>query len=196
MALQYNVIIPNALTNAVIAARVTKDAVSRHTDGGTRVTNISVVVARRYQVDGEWKDQSRFLTVTVWGDAAARAADIKKNNILVIEFSVADMEAAPVRKQRRAQSRAEDRSRDRVPHGMGRWRWRWRWTDGDRRDRHRRNIAERNRRTRLDLLAYSLCCQLNSPPERIGNHIQHVSTPVTSLALRASASVRHRNIRE
>ena len=38
MALQYNVIIPNALTNAVIAARVTKDAVSRHTDGGTRVT--------------------------------------------------------------------------------------------------------------------------------------------------------------
>ena len=95
MALQYNVIIPNALTNAVIAARVTKDAVSRHTDGGTRVTNISVVVARRYQVDGEWKDQSRFLTVTVWGDAAARAADIKKNNILVIEFSIADMEARP-----------------------------------------------------------------------------------------------------
>jgi single-strand DNA-binding protein len=95
MALKYNVIIPNVLSEATIVARVTKDAESRFTPSGTRVTNISVVVARRYQVDGEWKDQSRFMTVTVWGDAAERAATIKKNNILAISFSAADLEARP-----------------------------------------------------------------------------------------------------
>jgi single-strand DNA-binding protein len=95
MALQYNVIIPNVLSEATIVARVTKDAESRFTPSGTQVTNISVVVSRRYQVDNEWKDQSRFMTVTVWGDAAKRAADIKKNNILAISFSAADLEARP-----------------------------------------------------------------------------------------------------
>ena len=95
MALKYNVIIPNALSEQTFVARVTKDAESRFTPSGTRVTNISVVVSRRYQVDGEWKDQSRFLTVTVWGDAAERAASVKKNNILAISYSLADMEARP-----------------------------------------------------------------------------------------------------
>ena len=95
MAHKYNVIIPNAFSETTFAARVTKDAESRFTPSGTRVTNISVVVSRRYSVDGEWKDQSRFMTVTVWGDAAERAATVKKNNILAVSCSLADMEARP-----------------------------------------------------------------------------------------------------
>lgn len=95
MALQYRVMIPNSLIENTNVVRVTRDAESRFTPAGTRVTNISVVASRRYQVDGEWKDQPRYFTVTVWGDAAERAATIRKNNILAVSYSLADMEARP-----------------------------------------------------------------------------------------------------
>ena len=94
MAQLMQAMIPNALAEVSIAGRVTRDAGgARFTDGGAKVANVSIAVSRRYQVDAEWKEETAFYTVAVWGDAADRAGQCKKGDIVCAVFSMADMEA-------------------------------------------------------------------------------------------------------
>jgi single-strand DNA-binding protein len=94
MSKQYSAMIPNELSAVHVAGRVTRDAEMRFTDTGKQVTNLSVAVSRRYNDQGEWKEVTQFLGVAVWGeDAAPRAANIKKGDIVLVAFSVADLKA-------------------------------------------------------------------------------------------------------
>lgn len=93
---QYAVSVPNVLSNTVVTGRVTHDVEMRFTPAGTKVANVSMAVARRWFDEKapkgqEWKEETQFLSVAVWGDAADRAAQLKHGNIVVAEFSFADL---------------------------------------------------------------------------------------------------------
>ena len=86
--------IPNALSEVTIVGRVTRDSDgARFTPGGAKVANVSIAVSRRYQQDNEWKEQTAFYSVAVWGDAADRAGQCKQGDIVSASFSMADVEA-------------------------------------------------------------------------------------------------------
>ena len=91
----YQVSIPNMAAVCRIVGRVTKDAEARMADqSGNKVTNISAAFSRRYNHNNEWKEVAQFISVAVWGDdAATRAQNIKKGDVIFVEFSAADMQA-------------------------------------------------------------------------------------------------------
>jgi single stranded DNA-binding protein len=95
MATLMQVMIPNNLSEATMVGRVTRDAGgAKFTDtGSTKVANVSVAVSRRYQQGEEWKEETAFYSVAVWGDAADRAGACKKGDIVSISFSLADVES-------------------------------------------------------------------------------------------------------
>lgn len=94
MSKQYSAMIPNALAEVTIVGRVTRDAEMRYTPAGKAVTNLSIAVSRRYNDQGEWKEVTSFLGLAVWGeDAAPRANNVKKGDIISATFNVADMKA-------------------------------------------------------------------------------------------------------
>src|SRR5512141_528648 len=95
MATPMNAMIPNVASEANMMGRVTRDAEARFTPSGAKVTNLSVAVSRRFQKDEEWKEQTAFFGVAIWGDAADRAQNIKKGDIVMVSFSLADLEARP-----------------------------------------------------------------------------------------------------
>lgn len=61
----------------LIAGNLTADPDYKVTSGGRGVLHMRVAVNRRYQdkASGEWKDDTTFIGVDVWGDEAARLKD-------------------------------------------------------------------------------------------------------------------------
>jgi single-stranded DNA-binding protein len=93
MATLMQVMIPNNLAENTNVGRVTRDAGgAKFTDSGTKVANVSVALSRRYQQGEEWKEETQFYTVAVWGDAADRAGQCKKGDIVSVTYSAADVE--------------------------------------------------------------------------------------------------------
>ena len=97
MAQTYSVIIPNAMSDVHIAGRVTRDVEPNVTPNGANVANISIAVGRRYLPTGtsEWQEETAFYQLAVWGDAALRCRGIKKGDVIVASFSMADVKARP-----------------------------------------------------------------------------------------------------
>jgi single-strand DNA-binding protein len=63
-------------TNIVaISGNLTRDPELRTTSSGTIVCSLSIAVAGREKVNGEWKDRADFLDVTVFGNDAERAGE-------------------------------------------------------------------------------------------------------------------------
>jgi single-strand DNA-binding protein len=56
----------------------------RYTPSGQAVTSFSLAVTRKWQKDGEWKSETTWLRVQVWGDAAERAAKIEKGDLVIV----------------------------------------------------------------------------------------------------------------
>ncbi|MEK7722549.1 MAG: single-stranded DNA-binding protein [Elusimicrobiota bacterium] len=76
------------LNQVLIAGRLTRDPDLRFTQKGQGVSSFSVAVNRRYKdaATGEWKDDTTFVSVTVWGPAAERCKEkIKKGSPVLIE---------------------------------------------------------------------------------------------------------------
>lgn len=76
------------LNQVLIAGRLTRDPELRFTQKGQGVSSFSVAVNRRYKdaATGEWKDDTTFVSVTVWGPAAERCKDkMKKGSPVLIE---------------------------------------------------------------------------------------------------------------
>lgn len=76
------------INQVMIAGRLTRDPELRFTQKQQGVASLSVAVNRRYQdqASGEWKDDTTFVAVTVWGPAAERCKDkMKKGSPVLVE---------------------------------------------------------------------------------------------------------------
>jgi single-strand DNA-binding protein len=68
-----------------LVGNLTRDPELRYTSGGRGVASFGVAVNRRYQVNGEWQEQTSFFNVVAWGTLGENAAGSlnKGNRILV-----------------------------------------------------------------------------------------------------------------
>ncbi|OGS11124.1 MAG: hypothetical protein A2234_00500 [Elusimicrobia bacterium RIFOXYA2_FULL_58_8] len=78
-----------------IAGRLTRDPELRFTQKGQGVSFFDVAVNRRYRdlATGEWKDDTVFVPVTVWGQVAERCKEkLKKGSPVHVEGRLASTE--------------------------------------------------------------------------------------------------------
>ena len=76
------------LNQVLIAGRLTRDPDLRFTQKGQGMSSFAVAVNRRFKdaATGEWKDDTTFVSVTVWGPAAERCKEkMKKGSPVIIE---------------------------------------------------------------------------------------------------------------
>jgi single-strand DNA-binding protein len=57
-----------------LVGNVTRDPELRYTSGGRGVASFGLAVNRRYQVNGEWQEQTSFFNVVAWGTLGENAA--------------------------------------------------------------------------------------------------------------------------
>ena len=68
-----------------LVGNVTRDPELRYTTGGRGVASFGMAVNRRYQVNGEWQEQTSFFNVVAWGTLGENAAAcITKGTRLVV----------------------------------------------------------------------------------------------------------------
>ena len=56
-----------AENTVTLVGNVTRDPELRYTTGGRGVASFGLAVNRRYQVNGEWQEQTSFFNVVAWG---------------------------------------------------------------------------------------------------------------------------------
>jgi len=77
-----------SLNTLALLGRVTMDPDLRYTPKGTAVLGFRVAVNRRYKdrTTDEWKDDTSYFTVNVWGQQAERVGEtMKKGSAVLIE---------------------------------------------------------------------------------------------------------------
>ena len=57
-----------------LVGNVTRDPELRYTTGGRGVASFGMAVNRRYQVNGEWQEQTSYFNITAWGQLGENAA--------------------------------------------------------------------------------------------------------------------------
>ncbi len=57
-----------------LVGNLTRDPELRFTTTGRGVASFGIAVGRRYQVNGEWQEQTSFFNVTAWGQLGENAA--------------------------------------------------------------------------------------------------------------------------
>lgn len=57
-----------------LVGNLTRDPELRFTTGGRAVANFGLAVNRRYQVNGEWQEQTSFFNVVAWAELGENAA--------------------------------------------------------------------------------------------------------------------------
>lgn len=57
-----------------MTGNITRDPEIRFTNTGKSVTSFSIAVGRRYQVNGEWQEQTSFFNVSAWGQLGENTA--------------------------------------------------------------------------------------------------------------------------
>ena len=73
----------NAVT---IAGNVTRLPELKFTNGGRAVCSFGVACSRRYQVNGEWQEQTSFFNVVAWGTLAENSAQTLEKGTRVVVF--------------------------------------------------------------------------------------------------------------
>lgn len=76
------------LNDVKLVGRLTRDPELRFTAKGQPVCRLDLAVNRRYKdaASGEWKDDTSFIPVVVWRDAAQRCGDrLKKGSPVYVE---------------------------------------------------------------------------------------------------------------
>jgi single-strand DNA-binding protein len=71
----------------MLSGRLVRDPEKVGVDKGFKLCKFSIAVNRRYKAaNGEWKDDTSFINISVWGDAAARLMErLKKGYAVVVE---------------------------------------------------------------------------------------------------------------
>lgn len=76
------------INSVMIAGRLTRDPEVRYTQSQMAVAGLGLAVNRRFQdkASGEWKDDTIFVNVTVWGQAAERCKEkMRKGTPVLVE---------------------------------------------------------------------------------------------------------------
>jgi len=60
--------------SVTLVGNITRDPELRFTTGGRAVASFGLAVNRRYQVNGEWQEQTSYFNVTAWGQLGENAA--------------------------------------------------------------------------------------------------------------------------
>jgi single-strand DNA-binding protein len=60
--------------NITLVGNVTREPELRYTQGGQAVTKFGLAVNRRWQQNGEWKEQVSFIDIVCWGQLGENAA--------------------------------------------------------------------------------------------------------------------------
>jgi len=78
--------IPN-INSVVISGRATADSILSYTESGAAYLRFRIASNRNYRdKNGEWKEETTFTGVTVWGNQAERLSErIKKGSPVVVE---------------------------------------------------------------------------------------------------------------
>jgi single-strand DNA-binding protein len=63
---------------------LTRDPELRFTTGGRGVASFGLAVNRRYQVNGEWQDQTSYFNIVAWGQLGENAASTLTKGMRVI----------------------------------------------------------------------------------------------------------------
>ena len=73
-------------TNSVtLIGNLTRDPELRYTTGGRGIASFGLAVNRRYQVNGEWQEQTSFFNVTCWAELGENvAASLTKGSRAIV----------------------------------------------------------------------------------------------------------------
>ena len=61
-------------SNVTVVGNLTRDPELRFTNAGRAVATFGMAVSRRYQVNGEWQEQTSFFNVVAWGQLGENAS--------------------------------------------------------------------------------------------------------------------------
>ena len=70
--------------SVTIVGNLTKDPELRFTTGGKGVASFGLAVNRRYQVNGEWQDQTSYFNIVAWGQLGENAASSLTKGMRVV----------------------------------------------------------------------------------------------------------------
>jgi len=110
------------LNQVLISGRLTRDPELRFTQKGQGMSFFSVAVNRRYKdaATGEWKDDTTFVSVTVWGPAAERCKEkLKKGSPVIIEGRLTASEYTDKTGQKRKEMKVTARRVQQLTHDAG-----------------------------------------------------------------------------
>ena len=79
-----------------VVGNLTRDPELRFTTGGRGVASFGIAVGRRYQVNGEWQEQTSYFNITAWGTLGENAAATLTKGSRVIVMSSANTPTAMV----------------------------------------------------------------------------------------------------
>lgn len=72
-------------THVTLIGNLTRDPEMRFTTGGKGTCTFGMACSRRYQVNGEWQEQTSFLNVVCWGPLAeAVVASVGKGHRVLV----------------------------------------------------------------------------------------------------------------
>lgn len=70
--------------SVTIVGNLTKDPELRFTTGGKGVASFGLAVNRRYQVNGEWQDQTSYFNIVAWGQLGENVASSLTKGMRVV----------------------------------------------------------------------------------------------------------------
>jgi single-strand DNA-binding protein len=70
--------------NVTLVGNLTRDPELRFTSGGRGVASFGLAVNRRYQVNGEWKDDTSYFNVVAWGQLGENVASTLTKGMRVV----------------------------------------------------------------------------------------------------------------
>ncbi len=71
--------------NVTLVGNLTRDPELRFTQSGRGVASFGLAVNRRYQMNGEWQEETSFFNVVAWGDLGENAsASLNKGSRIVV----------------------------------------------------------------------------------------------------------------
>ena len=74
-----------ASNTITVVGNVTRDPELRYTQSGKATVNVGIAVNRRYQVNGEWQEQTSYMNVVAWDQLAENiAASLTKGSRVLV----------------------------------------------------------------------------------------------------------------